>query len=312
MTRARTIAAETNPKCGHLPTELMLLVLLSLLWGGSFTLIKIAVETIPPASLVMVRIAVAAVLLLLVARWRGFPIPTGRAAWGALLVQGLLQSALPFMLISWGEKHIASGLAGVLNATPPVFVFLITLLVTRHERIDRRKTLGLLLGIAGVATVIGAQALHGLGSEQPLGQLAILGASLSYAVASIWARRFAGLPALVTAAGAMTCAALVMAPVALLVDRPWTLSPAPDAVVALGLLSVFSTALAMVIYFRLLKTLGALGTTSGSYLRAGFGVILGIVILGECFTWPVVAGMALIIGGVAGTNGQLRLPRRRQ
>ncbi|HET8727778.1 MAG TPA: EamA family transporter, partial [Alphaproteobacteria bacterium] len=280
MAHIRAIAAGTAPKSVHLPTELALLVLLSFLWGGSFTLIKIAVETIPPASMVAVRVTGAAVLLLLVARWRELPIPSGRAIWGALLVQGLLQSALPFTLIGWGEMHIDSGLAGVLNATPPIFVFLITLLVTRHERIDRQKTLGVMLGMIGVAVVIGAKALRGLGSEQPLVLLAILGASLCYAVAPIWARRFGGQPALVTAAGAMTCAALVMAPVALVVDRPWTLSPSPGAIVALGLLSVFSTALAMVIFFRLLRTLGALGTSSGGYLRAGFSVVLGIVILG--------------------------------
>ena len=302
--------ADSTAKTAHMPTEFALLVLLSLLWGGSFTLIKIAVDTIPPATMVAVRVALAAAILFPIALWRGFAIPADRATWGGLLVQGFLQSALPFTLISWGETYIDSGLAGVLNATPPIFVFLITAFVTRHEALDRQKAFGVAIGLAGVVVIIGTDALRGLGRE-PLAQLGVLGASLSYAVAPFWARRFAAIPAPVTAAGAMTGAALLMVPAALLVDRPWTLAPSRQAIVAVLLLAVLSTAVAMTIFFRLLRTLGALGTTSGSYLRAGFSVLLGIAILGETLAWPMLAGMALVILGVAGVNGQLRLARSR-
>lgn len=286
----------------HLPTELALLVVLSFLWGGSFTLIKIAVETIPPATMVAVRVGVAAVVLLAVAKVRGLVMPRDKRTWAGFAVQGVLQSALPFVLISWGELYIDSALAGILNATPPIFVVLVTLLVTKQEAIGGEKMFGVLLGAAGATVVIGASALQDLGM-QPLAQLAVIGASLSYAVAAVWARRFAGMPAAVTAAGAMACAAAIMVPLALFLDRPWALSPSREGVLALACLSLLSTAVAMLIYFRLVQTLGAVGTTSGSYLRAGFSVVLGVLVLDESFAWPAVLGMVLIVAGVAAANG---------
>jgi drug/metabolite transporter (DMT)-like permease len=287
----------------HLSTEIALLVVLSVLWGGSFALIKIAVETIPPASVVAVRVAVAAMMLIAIARWRGDAMPAGRSMWVALVVQGALQSAIPFWLISWGELFIASGLAGVLNATPPLFVFLITSFITRDAPIDRRKAAGVAVGLCGVIAVVGPEALRGVGAA-PLAQIAILGASLSYAVAPLWARRFAGQPAVVTAAGAMIGASVVMVPAALILDRPWTLSPSAQSIAAAVALAILSTGLAMTIFFRLLGTLGALGTTSGSYLRAGVSVALGMLFLGESFSASAVLGMALIVAGVALVNGR--------
>ena len=225
--------------------------------------------------------------------------PRDAATWAALFVQGMLQSALPFTLISWGERHIASGLAGVLNATPPMLVLLIAL-ITGHGRqsLTGQKILGVALGLAGVVVTIGLQSLGQLDTAAPLAQLAVLGASLCYALAPMWGRRFAKLPALVTAAGAMACAAFIMLPAAVVIDRPWTLAPTPAAIGAVIGLAVVCTALAMVIYFRLVRTLGPLGTTSGSYLRAGFSVALGILFLGESFDWSIVAGMGLIVLGV--------------
>jgi drug/metabolite transporter (DMT)-like permease len=238
----------------HLPTELALLVVLSFLWGGSFTLIKIAVETIPPVTMVAVRLSVAAVVLLAVVKARALAIPRDKRTWAGFAVQGVLQSALPFVLISWGELYIDSALAGILNATPPIFVLLATLLITKQEAIGGEKIVGVVLGIVGVAAVIGVSALQGLGL-QPLAQLAVIGASLSYAIAAIWARRFAALPAAVTAAGAMACAAVIMVPLSLVLDRPWALSPSGQGVLALACLSLLSTAVAMLIYFRLVQTL---------------------------------------------------------
>jgi drug/metabolite transporter (DMT)-like permease len=294
----------------HLPTELALLVVLSFLWGGSFTLIKIAVETVPPVTLVAVRVSVAAVVLLAVVRARGLAMPRDKRTWAGFAVQGVLQSALPFVLISWGELYIDSALAGILNATPPIFALLVTLLITKQEAIGGEKIFGVLLGMAGVAIVIGVSALQGLGL-QPLAQLAVIGASVSYAIAAIWTRRFAGMPAAVTAAGAMACAAAITVPLSLVLDRPWALAPSGKGLLALACLSLLSTALAMLIYFRLVQTLGAVGTTSGSYLRAGFSVVLGMLVLDESFAWPAVLGMVLIVAGVAGANGQLHvlLPR---
>ncbi len=287
---------------GHttLVVEIGLLLLLSLIWGSSFTLIKVAIPTIPPFTMVATRVTIAAVLLILIAAIQGYALPREGSLWAALFVQGLLQSALPFTLISWGEAHIASGLAGVLNATPPMFVLAIALMSGRGRRtISGRKIIGVALGLAGVAVSIGADALSGIGTAAPLAQAAVLCASLCYALAPIWGQRFAGLPAIVTAAGAMSCAAMLMLPAAAVLEQPWTLVPPPaTAIAALIVLAVICTAFAMVIYFRLIQTLGPLGTTSGSYLRAGFAVALGTAWLGERFTWPGLAGMALILVGV--------------
>jgi drug/metabolite transporter (DMT)-like permease len=295
-----TQAEQAHSTQTTLAGEIALLLLLSLIWGSSFTLIRIAIPSIPPFTMVAVRVALAAVLLLLIASAQGHVLPRQRSVWAAFFVQGLLQSALPFTLISWGEAHITSGLAGVLNATPPMFVLAITLTTARgRQAISGRKIAGVGLGLAGVAVTVGVDALSGIGTAAPLAQTAVLGASLCYALAPIWGQRFAKLPAIVTAAGAMSCAAILMLPAAAILERPWTLAPPPpEAIAAVVALAIICTALAMVIYFRLIRTLGPLGTTSGSYLRAGFAVMLGTTLLGESFTWSALAGMALILAGV--------------
>ncbi|MBR0820026.1 DMT family transporter [Bradyrhizobium liaoningense] len=294
-----TQAQQTRSGQTPLAFEIGLLLLLSLIWGSSFTLIKVAIPTIPPFTMVAARVTIAAILLTVIARAQGHALPGRGSMWTAFLVQGLLQSALPFTLISWGEMHIASGLAGVLNATPPMFVLAIALTTGRgRQAISSRKIIGVALGLAGVAMTMGIDALSGIGSTEPLAQAAVLGASLCYALAPIWGQRFSELPAIVTAAGAMGCAAVLMLPAAAIVERPWTLAPTAEAVAAVLGLAVVCTALAMVIYFRLIRTLGPLGTTSGSYLRAGFAVALGTALLGERFTWSIVAGMVLILAGV--------------
>lgn len=283
-----------------LACEIALLLLLSLIWGSSFTVIKLAIPSVPPFTMVAVRVTLAAGLLLLITTAQGHALPRRASVWAAFFVQGLLQSALPFTLISWGEAHITSGLAGVLNATPPMFVLVIALMMGRgRQAISGRKIAGVALGLAGVAVTVGIDALSGIGTAAPLAQAAVLGASLCYALAPLWGQRFAKLPAVVTAAGAMSCAAILMLPAAAILERPWTLAPPPvPAIAAVVALAIVCTALAMVIYFRLIRTIGPLGTTSGSYLRAGFAVMLGITLLGESFTWSILAGMALILAGV--------------
>ncbi|MDN5000586.1 DMT family transporter [Bradyrhizobium sp. GCM10027634] len=280
--------------------EIALLLLLSLIWGSSFTLIKVAISSVPPFTMVAMRVTLAAGLLLFIANAQGYSLPRQGSVWAAFFVQGLLQCALPFTLISWGEAHITSGLAGVLNATPPMFVLAIALVTGRgRQAISGRKIAGVGLGLAGVAVTVGIDALSGIGTAAPLAQAAVLGASLCYAIAPIWGQRFVKLPAIVTAAGAMSCAAILMLPAAAILERPWRLAlPPAEAIAAVVALAIVCTALAMAIYFRLIRTLGPLGTTSGSYLRAGFAVMLGTTLLGERFTWSILAAMALIIAGV--------------
>src|SRR5260370_19825065 len=180
-----------------------------------------------------------------------------------------------------------------------MFVLLITV-ATHCEGglVSTQKILGIGVGLAGVLVVMGAEALRGVGTAAPLAPSAVLAASLCYALAPMWSRRFAQFPAILTAAGSMSCAALLMLPASLVIDRPWTPVPTPAAVGAVAVLAVLCTAIAMIVYFRLVRTLGALATTSGSYLRAGFSVALGVPFLGESFTWSTFAGMALIVLGV--------------
>ena len=294
-----TQASEAMSERNTLALEIGLLLLLALIWGSSFTLIKVAVATIPPFTMVAARVTIAAMLLIMIAAAQGHSLPRQRSVWAAFLVQGLLQSALPFTLISWGEMHIASGLAGVLNATPPMFVLVIAMMTGRGRRtISSERIVGVGLGLAGVAVTIGIDALSGIGTTAPLAQMAVLGASLCYALAPIWGQRFSHFPAIVTAAGAMSSAAILMLPLAAIFERPWTLAPTGQAITAVLGLAIVCTALAMVIYFRLIRTLGPFGTTSGSYLRAGFAVALGTAMLGEDFTWSTLVGMVLIVAGV--------------
>jgi drug/metabolite transporter (DMT)-like permease len=295
-----TQAEQATSEQTILAGEIALLLLLSLIWGSSFTLIKVAIPSIPPFTMVAVRVTLAAGLLLLIATAQGHALPHQGSVWADFFVQGALQSALPFTLISWGEAHITSGLAGVLNATPPMFVLAIALITGRgRQAISGRTIIGVGLGLAGVAVTVGIDALSGIGTAAPLAQAAVLGASLCYALAPLWGQRFKKLPAIVTAAGAMSCAAILMLPAAAIIEQPWTLAPPPaPAIAAVVALAIVCTALAMVIYFRLIHTIGPLGTTSGSYLRAGFAVVLGTTLLGESFTWSILAGMALILTGV--------------
>lgn len=289
--------------------EVSLLILLSFLWGASFTLIEIAVETIPPATIVSGRLLIGAALLLLLAFLSGMAFPRTPSRWGSLLVQGILQSALPFSLISWGQKYIDSGLAGLLNTTPPLFVFLIGFFLLRDRAAGLWKATGIILGFAGVMIIMGPVALSGE-NNAILGQLAVTGASLSYAVAALYARRFSDQPPILTAACSMALATLVMLPISFWVDDPATLSPTIPAIIAVVAMGVFSTAVAMAIYFRLVRTLGALGVTTGSYIRAGFSVILGILFLGETLSTTLILGIAMIFAGVAIVTGGLKPPRK--
>ncbi len=282
--------------------ELLLLVLLSFLWGASFTLIEVAVDTIPPATIVFARLTIGAVMLVLLAFWLGTEFPKSGKLWLALLVQGFLQSALPFTLISWGQQYISSGLAGLLNTTPPMFVFLIGYFFQGHRDHVRSRAIGVLFGFAGALIILGPAALAG-DDRSVLGQIAVTGASLSYALAALWAARLSGISVILAAACSMTFAALLMAPVSILVDDPLRLTPTREAMLAVITLGIFSTAIAMVIYFRLVRTLGALIVATGSYLRAAFSVMLGVMLLGEAVTLELFVGILLIFAGIAAVSG---------
>jgi drug/metabolite transporter (DMT)-like permease len=278
-------------------TELALLVVLATLWGASYTFIKIGVETIPPVTLIAVRTLIAGIILLAVLRWRGLKMPADAATWGKFLFQACLNSAVPFTLIAWAERSIDAGLAAILNSMTPIFAFLLTVLITRHESVTVRKLFGVVAGLAGVCLIIGMQALNGLG-DQLWAQLAVVAATICYAGAAIFGKSFKRLDPMMPAAGSLICGAAILIPLSLVVDRPWTLSPSTDSMLALAALSVFSTALAFAIYFRLIHTLGSVATTAQGYIRVPVGVGIGVVFLGETMTATAGIGLVCVIAGV--------------
>ncbi|MCP5366977.1 MAG: EamA family transporter [Hyphomicrobiales bacterium] len=290
-------------------TELALLVLLAVLWGSSYPLIKVALATIPPVTLIALRVTLAAAVLGAVMAWRGDRPPRPGPTWGRLLVQAQLNSVGAWLLLAWGQQHVDSGLACVLNSTSPLFVFLITLLFTRHEPTGGLRLVGAGLGLAGVVLIVGAEALAGLGT-QVLAQGAVLLGAVLYAGAAIHGRRFAGLSPVVTAAGTLAWATLCLVPLSLVLDRPWLLRPSAQSLVAALALSLFCTGGALLIYFRLVRTLGSLGVASQAYLRAGVGVLLGVVVLGERLAPATALGLAAVILGVAAINRRPAGPPR--
>jgi drug/metabolite transporter (DMT)-like permease len=277
--------------------ELLLLLLLASLWGASYSFIKIGIATIPPITFIAARTAIAGGLLLAVAMARGVRLPRDRANWGAFALQGTLSSALPFTLIAWAEHEVDAGLATILNSSTPVFAFLLTVCITRHEPVTLRKLFGVIAGMGGICLIVGVQALQGLGAEL-VSQLAIVLATVSYAAAAIYGKRFKSMDPMAPAAGALLCSALLLLPFSMVIDRPWTLAPSHASLMALLALSVFSTAMAFAIYFRLIQTLGSVGTTAQAFLRVPVGVAIGMVFMGDMLPSTAWVGLVAILCGV--------------
>lgn len=278
--------------------ELALLAALATLWAGSYTFIKIGVETIPPITLIAARTLIAGSILALVMRMRGIRLPRDRETWRNFTIQACLNSVLPFTLIAWAETSIDAGLAVILNSMTPVFTFLITLFWSRHEATSLRKFIGVVLGLAGTCVIVGNQAFAQVGQEL-IAQLAVVVATICYAGAAIFGRTFKGLDPIAPATGSLLSGAAILIPASLVVDQPWTLAPSGASVVALVGLAVFSTALAFAIYFRLIHTLGSVGVTAQAYLRAPIGIAIGAYFLGESLSPSAWVGLAFILAGVA-------------
>ena len=267
-------------KRGPLGVELALLMLLATLWGGSYTFIKLGVATIPPITLIAGRTLIAGVLLLLIMHWRGVRLPRDAATWRRFLFQACLNSVIPWTLIAWAERSVDAGLATILNSTSPIFTFFLTLAIAHQDAPSWRKLFGVMAGMIGICLIIGVQAFHGIG-EQLAAQLAIVAATVCYAGGAVFSRGFKDLDPMAPAAGSLLCGALMLLPVSAVVERPWMLTPSGTSSLALSGLAVFSTAIAFVIYFRLIQTLGSVGTTAQAYLRVPIGVAFGVLLLGE-------------------------------
>ena len=259
-----------------------LVLLLAFLWGSSYPLLKVSVETIPPLTVVAVRSLLGGLILLalLGARAKLLWEMRSGSALRALAIQSTFNCIIPWILVSWAVTKIDAGLATILNSLSPIFIFLLTALVTRHEPATGRKFIGVVLGIAGVLTIVGVDALSGVGTRT-LAELACVAGAFCYAIAGVIGVRFAKVTPLVPAAGTTLIAAAVLIPLALVVEHPWTIQPSLPSLLALAASAVFSTGLAMVIYFRLLATVGSIAMSSQAYLRIFVGVGLGIVFLGE-------------------------------
>ena len=287
--------------------ELALLALLALLWGSSYTLIKLAVATIPPVTLIAARVTIAAAFLIVVMHMRNEQLPRDGRTWRMLLVQSFLNSIGAWTVLAWGQQYVDSGLATVLNSTSPIFVFFITYFFTRHEGTGGIRLIGACLGVLGVTLIVGTDVLKGLG-QQVAAQLAVLFGAVLYAGAAIYGKRFSHLSPTVTAAGAMIWASACLVPLSLVIEQPWTLRPSMLSVVAALVLAVFCTGVALLIYFRLIGTLGSMGVASQAYLRTGVGVLLGIVLLGETISPVVGIGLLAAVLGVAAIN----MPHRKE
>jgi drug/metabolite transporter (DMT)-like permease len=295
------------------------LLLLSLLWGGTFLLSAIAIKGwpagagngLPPLTVVMIRVLVAAATLLVILRVLRVTIPSGGAVWLAFFGMGLLNNALPFSLIFWGQSQmpvsVAAGLASILNATTPLFTVFVAHLVTKDEKATPPKLMAVLLGLVGVAIMVGLDFVSGIGASLP-GYLACLGAALIYAFAGIFGRRFKsiGVQPLQAAFGQVAASSCLMVIVACLVDRPWT-QPMPGtmpvlAVVAMG---IVSTALAYILFFQILASAGATNLVLVTFLIPVSAILLGIVVLGEALKLQHIIGMAFIAAGLAAIDGRL-------
>jgi len=288
------------------------LLSLSVLWGGSFFFAKVAVDELEPLTVVFVRVGLAALALNAILLARGInPVRRG-SPWAAYLVMGILNNALPFSLIFWAQTRIPSGLASILNATTPLFTLVVAHWLTRDEKIDAAKVAALLAGLGGVIVLIGPDLL--LEASSLWGQLACLAAALSYAFAGVYGRRFKALKAVPmdVAAGQVTAGTVLIFPIMLLADRPSTLAnlPSPSVWLALAGLALLSTALAYVLYFRILAAAGATNLLLVTFLIPLTAVLLGALVLGERLAPRHFAGMALIGFGLAVMDGRL-LRRRR-
>ena len=292
-------------------TEWILLVALAIVWGGSFFFAAVALEALPPFTIVFVRVAIAAIALNILVRALGLRLPLTRADALRFLAMGALNNAIPFSLTVWGQTQIASGLAAILNATTPLFTVLLAHFLTRDEKLTLARGIGVAIGFIGAVVIVGPSALAGLG-DGALAQMAVLAAAIFYAGASTYGRRFRTLPPVLTATGQVTASSLTILPVMLIVDAPWTL-PMPDLETIGALLGfgLFCTAAAYLMFFRILAAAGAVNLLLVTFLIPVSALALGIAFLGEALTLQQALGMALIGFGLATIDGRvLRLFRR--
>lgn len=287
--------------------EWAMLAVLATLWGGSFFFNAVAVRELPVFTVVVARVFLAALILLALLRLTGQKLPRDRSLWAVFFCMGLFNNVIPFSLIVAGQQHIASGAASILNASTPLFTVVLAHVMTNDERMTGNRLLGVVIGFIGVAVMIGADAIDSLGSAV-LAQLMCVAAAVSYAFAAIYGRRFRkmGIAPMVAATGQVTASSILLIPLVLIIDQPWAL-PVPGIATIAALLGVaaLSTALAYLIYFRLLATAGATNLQLVTFLIPVCAILLGILFLNEVLLPKHMIGMALIACGLAAIDGRL-------
>ena len=281
-----------------------LLLLLSLLWGSSFFFYKLLVAVLPPVTVVLGRVGIAAIAMNLWLLAQGQVMPRSPLLWARFLLLGLLNTSIPFVLIAWGETRITSGMASILNATTPIFMVAVAHWGTDDEKLSPGKAAGIVLGIVGVMVLVGPEAFRGTGYLW--GALAVVGASCAYGFGGVYSRRFKDLPPLVAATGQITGGALILLPLSLVVDHPWNLAmPSPPMWAALLAISLVNTALAYVVYFKMVATVGVTYISLVTLLIPIIALLLGAAFLGESVTAQALAGMSVIALGLATIDGRL-------
>ncbi|HET7086335.1 MAG TPA: DMT family transporter [Rhizomicrobium sp.] len=281
-----------------------LLLLLSLLWGSSFFFYKILVAVLPPVTVVLGRVGLAAIAMNLWLLAQGQRMPLSGKLWLRFLLLGFLNSSLPFVLIAWGETRISSGMASILNATTPIFMVAVAHWGTEDEKLSVGKAVGIALGILGVIVLVGPGALRGGGTIW--GDLAVIVASCSYGFGGVYSRRFTDLSPLQAATGQMTGATILLLPLSLVFDQPWTLAPPHLGVWAAWLaIALVNTALAYVVYYRMVASIGVTYISLVTFLIPIIALFLGAVFLNESVSLQALAGMAIIALGMAAVDDRL-------
>jgi len=283
---------------------LLLLFVLSLLWSLSYVLIKVAVDSVPPYTIVAGRIAIAALLLFGYVAIRGRGLPRPGREWVLYGAIGLLGNALPFSLISWGQQFIDAGLTAILLGMVPLFTVLLVQFATAEERPTKNRVAGILLGLAGLVVLVGPDALEGIGTAT-LAQLAVVGGAACYAATTVLARHV-NRDRTEASAVVMLLAAMMTVPLSLGIDAPWQIDPTPRAVAAIVFMGAFSTALATIIFFRLVATQGSTFTSTVNYLIPPLGVGWGVALLGERPDVNALLALVLIVAGIALVNQRPR------
>ena len=288
-------------------TEWIMLIALSILWGGSFLFVGVAVSDVPPLTIVLVRVLLSAITLHVILKAMGYEFPTDKTILLAFLIMGLLNNAIPFSLIAYGQSYIASGLASILNATTPIFTVIVAHFLTTDEKLTGQKITGVLIGFFGVAVMIGIDALQALGIHI-FAQIAVLIATTSYAFAGIYGKRFqaSGVKPITVATGQVTASTLLMLPLVMLIDKPWNLQmPSFQSISALIALALLSTVLAYVLFFEILARAGATNLLLVTFLIPPGAIILGVLVLNEAIELNQMLGLALIILSLATIDGRV-------